>query len=93
MYTQIKYVVLSEFRYYLNSDIMSYMCGATHPRNSHGVGKVGSILLDYHINFISHIMRAYSPMMLGRMMLGGLVSLIFYLCSVIFNWVRYLKES
>ena len=76
MYTQIKYVVLSEFRYYLNSDIMSYMCGATHPRNSHGVGKVGSILLDYHIHFVLNITWTHSPMMLCRMMFGGVVSMI-----------------
>ena len=67
---------LSEFRYCLNSDISSYMCGATHPRNLHGVGKAGSILQDYQIHFILDITWAHSSMILGQMMLGGVVSVI-----------------
>ena len=52
------------------------MCGATHPRNSQGVGKEGSILLDSYIQFVLDIAWSHSSMMLGCMVFFSVISMI-----------------
>ena len=52
------------------------MCGAIYPRNSQGVGKEGSILLDKYIYFFLDIAWYHNSMILGCMVFCSVISIL-----------------
>ena len=52
------------------------MCGATHPRNSQGVGKEGAVVLCKHMKLVEDVSGSNSSMVFSRMVLCRVVSMV-----------------